>query len=153
MDNRLLAILIHEHPEPFKTLKGALDDLSVESYCAKGCSEAHGLIAQYKPLVVFVDLPIWNKGHAEILNIAKAADQPLNLIVLGPMPDIEQYVSVLQQGAFNFIAPPLSHESLTMVVHAAAIEARQRRETFARVAVAHPSPEAAAQATNQRCVG
>lgn len=136
MDNHLSAVLIHERPEPFEALKGALGDLSVESYCVKGSNGAEALIAQFQPLLVFVDLPIWSQSHADIVNMANAADQTFNIIVVGLLPDIEEYVSAVELGAFNFMAPPFSHDSLTMAVHSAAKDAMDRR-ALAKAILAH----------------
>jgi DNA-binding NtrC family response regulator len=105
----------------------------VEFFCVKGCREAKDLIAQYHPVLVFVDVPIWSKSHADIVNMSKGADQNFNIIVVGPLPDIEQYVSAIERGAFNYVAPPFFHETLTPVVHSAAMDARERRESLERV--------------------
>lgn len=137
MNTPLLAVMIHDRPEPLKTLEGALSNLLVESYSVKSCSEAKSLIAQYQPLVVFVDLLIWSKSFPYIVDLAKAADQGFNIIVVGALPDIEQYVSAVERGAFNYIAPPFSHDTLTMALHSASVDARERRESLARVFYAH----------------
>lgn len=137
MDNLLLAVLIHERPDPFEALKGALCNLSVESYSVRGCNEAKSLIAQYQPLLVFVDLPIWGIRNADIVNMAKAANRTCNIIVVGPLPDIDLYASAIELGAFSFVAPPFSPETLTVVVHSAALDALDRRESLGRVALAH----------------
>lgn len=133
MDNHLSALLIRELPEPFQALQGALSDLSVESYPARGCNEAASLVVRYQPPVVFADLPIWRQSHAEIVNMANAANRTFNIIVVGPLPDIEQYMSAIERGAFNFVAPPFSHDTLTLAVHSAAMDARERRESLERV--------------------
>ena len=138
MDNLIRAVLIHECPEPFQALKGALSDLSVESYCVKGCSEAKNLIAQYQPLLVFVDHPIWRKSYADIVEMAIVDDQFFfNMIVVGPLPDIEQYVSAVSQGAFSFVVPPFPNERLTQVVHSAALDALDVTESLAQMPLAH----------------
>jgi DNA-binding NtrC family response regulator len=137
MENLLVAVLIHERPEPFQALHGRLADLSVKAYCAKKCTEAERLIAQYQPLMVFVDLPIWSESHGDLVNMAKGTDQTFNIVVVGPLPDTEEYVSAIKQGAFNFVAPPLSYEALIGVVHSAAIDARERRESPAQTLSAH----------------
>jgi DNA-binding NtrC family response regulator len=137
MDNLILAVLMQERPDAFEALKGALSDMEVEAYSVQGCNEAKSLIAQYHPLLVFVDLPIWNKFHADIVRMAQTADQTFNIIVLGPAPDIEAYASAIERGAFNFVAPPFSREPLTRIVYSAAMDARERTEAQAREVFAH----------------
>jgi DNA-binding NtrC family response regulator len=137
MDNLLLAVLIHERPDPFEALKGILSDLSVESYSITGYRDAKDLIAEYHPLLIFVDQPIWSRWHADIVKMAREADQTFNIIVVGPLLDIQLYVSAMEQGAFNYVAPPFSHRTLTVVVHSAAMDARDHRDSLALVASAH----------------
>jgi DNA-binding NtrC family response regulator len=133
MDDHLLAVLIHERPEPFQALQGALGDLSVESHCAQTWSEARNIIAQYQPLLIFVDLSIWRKSHTDMVMMANAVRQVFNIVVVGMLPDIEKYISVVEQGAFSFVAPPFSHDTLTLIVHSAAVDARNLRESRAEV--------------------
>ncbi len=135
METPLVAISIHEHPEPCKVLEAALGDLSVETYFVEGCPAARDLIAQYQPLLVFVDHAIWRRSHNEIVYMARAADQYFSIVVVGSTPDIEMYVSAIEQGAFEFIAPPFSLETLTRVVHSAALDAHELRESFARMSL------------------
>ena len=140
MDNLIVAVLIHEQTGSFEDLKGTLSDLSVETYCAQEWSGANDLIARYQPLVVFVDLPNWNKFSNDIHNTTAKTDHDFNIVVVGLLPDIERYVSAIERGAFSYIAPPLSHEGLTEVVHAAAMDARDRRGVVARRPLAHTAP-------------
>jgi DNA-binding NtrC family response regulator len=136
MNNVVFAVLIYERRTPFRALKGALSDLSVETYCVKKCSEAETLIAQYQPLMVFVDLSVWVKSFADIAKMAKAADQTFNFVVVASLPDAELNASTIEQGAFTFVAPPFSREALIPVVRAAVMDARDRRESLARVGLA-----------------
>src|SRR5579872_5815969 len=126
MDTPLLALLIYEHPERFESLNATLRDLSLETYGARTWEACKELIRQYQPVLVFVELSIWNKAHDEMVKMARLADQPFNVIVIGSLPDIEQYVATMEQGAFNFLAPPFSHDTLTLAVHTAAADAQQR---------------------------
>jgi DNA-binding NtrC family response regulator len=84
-----------------------------------------------------VDLPIWRKSHADIVNKAISVDSTFNIIVVGTLPDIEQCASAIERGAFDYVAPPFSHETLTLLVHSAAMDARERRESLARVFLTH----------------
>ncbi len=138
MENPLRAVLVLELPETFEAMGAILSDLSVENYGAKTWNAAKILIGQYRPLLVFVDLPIWKKSHAEIIRMASVAHQFFNIVIVAPLPDIELYVSAVEQGAFGLVAPPFTHESLTLVVHPAVKDARERREALAHVASAPP---------------
>jgi DNA-binding NtrC family response regulator len=131
VENPIWAVAIHDHIEPCAELEGILRDLSVEVRAAKRCSEAWGLISKYQPSLVFVDLNVWRQSHNAIVNMAIEADQTFNIIVVGSLPDIEKYVSAIERGAFNYIAPPFSHDVLALVVQAAVADSRERRKSLA----------------------
>jgi DNA-binding NtrC family response regulator len=137
MDMPILAVSIHDHMEPCTELEGLLGDMSVETYSVKRWDEARDLIAQYQPLLVFVDLNIWRQSSEEMVSAAVAADQTFNIIVVGPQPDIEKYVSAIELGAFLFVAPPFARDVLAQSVYAAALDARDRRSSLARTPFSH----------------
>lgn len=133
MEDSLLAVLVYEHHEPFGALGKTLTDLSVETYGVRTWEAARVLISQYQPMLVFVELSLWTKWREAILNTGQTAEARFNVIVVGSLPDIEQYVSTLEQGAFNFVTPPFSHETLSLAVHSAVVDVRRRRESVGRV--------------------
>jgi len=139
MDSQLVALEIHENYELGRALGPALAELPVESYSVESCNKATDVIAQHQPLLVFVDLSIWRLSRTEILEMQIAADQFFNVIVVGSAPDIETYVKTVEQGAFEYTAPPFFKETLNRLVQSAAMDARYRRESVAEL----PEPYAA----------
>jgi DNA-binding NtrC family response regulator len=139
MDMPILAVSMHDDMEWCTELEGALEDLAVEVYTVKRCGEANDVIAKYQPLLLFVDLNIWKQSHDEIVSMAVAADQTFNIIVVGSLPDIEKFVSAIEHGAFNFVAPPFARDVLALVVYTAAIDARDRRRSLSRAPLSQAS--------------
>jgi FixJ family two-component response regulator len=70
-----------------------------------------------------------------ILNIADSAAVPLSVIVVAAVPDMHLYMSVMERGAFDFIAPPFEHEALNFVVRSAALNTHRRREVLAHAVI------------------
>jgi DNA-binding NtrC family response regulator len=136
MSENLFAILIHNSSEPFELLRQALKDLSVETYSVATCKEAQQLITDCKPHLIFAESCVADGSWVSILNMAEAEDVPLNVIVVGAVPDTRLYLSVMERGAFDFIAPPFEHEPLEFVVKSAARDIHRRREESARMAMA-----------------
>jgi DNA-binding NtrC family response regulator len=136
MSEHLFAVLVHSHPEPFESLRRVLKDLSVETYSVATCKEAQELIHDCKPHLIFAESCVADGSWVSILNMAEAEDVPLNVIVVGAIPDTHLYLSVMERGAFDFIAPPFEHEPLEFLVRSAARECHRRRETSARMAMA-----------------
>jgi DNA-binding NtrC family response regulator len=109
--------------------------LSVETYSVATCKEAQELITHCKPHIVFAENSVADGSWVSILNMAEAEDVPLSVVVVGSVPDTRHYVSVLERGAFDFVAPPFEHEPLNFVVRAAALAAHRHREASARADV------------------
>lgn len=136
MREHLFALLIHDQSEPFESLRRALKELSVETYSIATCKEAQDLISQCQPHIVFTESSVADGSWMRIVNMAEAADVPLSVIVVGAVPDMRLYLSVMERGAFDFVAPPFEHEPLDFVVRSAALNAHRRREALAHAASA-----------------
>jgi DNA-binding NtrC family response regulator len=135
MNDHLLAVLVHTHREPFAALRRALNDLSVETYSASSCKEAQEFIANCRPQLVFAESSVADGSWLSIRNMAEAEDVPLNVIVVGHIPDTKHYISVMERGAFDFVVPPFEHEPLSFLIKSAARDTYQRRENPARLAL------------------
>lgn len=136
MRNHLFALLVHDHAEPFESLRRALRDLSVETYSITTCKEARDLISQCQPHIIFTESAVADGPWTRILKMAEAADVPVSVIVVGTVPDTRFYLSAMERGAFDFVAPPFEHEALNFVVRSAALNAHRRREALAHAATA-----------------
>src|SRR5579862_5989952 len=121
MNNPILAVRIHDKSEAGRALGTALANLPMESHGVESFVEAKELIAQLQPLMVFVDSAIWRAARADILEAQLAAAQFFNVIVVGSTSDIEIYVATLEQGAFEYTAPPFFQETLNRLVQSAAM--------------------------------
>jgi DNA-binding NtrC family response regulator len=136
MSERLFAILIHNHPEPFDSLRRVLKELSVETYSVDTCKQAQELINDCQPHLIFAESCVADGSWVSILNMAEAEAVPLNVIVVAALPDMGFYLSVMERGAFDFIAPPFEHEPMKFLVKSAARDCHRRREASARMAIA-----------------
>ena len=136
MSERLFALLVHERPEPFESLRQTLRDLSIGTYSVATCKEAKDLISQCKPHIIFTESSLRDGWWSSLLNIADAANVPLSVIVISEHPDTRLYLSVMERGAFDFLVPPFEHEPLDFVIGSAALATQRRREALAQAAVA-----------------
>jgi DNA-binding NtrC family response regulator len=131
--DHLFALLIHNHPEVFQSLNQTLWNLSVETYSVATCKEAEELVPQFKPHMIFGDVSERDGSWTYILNLADGGDVPLNIVVVGHVPDGHEYLSAMDRGPYDFVAPPFDLALLDFVVRVAATDARNRR-----AAPAHP---------------
>ncbi len=134
MRDRVFALLVHENPEHFETLKATLKELSVGTYCVRTCGEAERLIAATQPCLVFTGASLPDGSWVEIINLADAAEIPIDVIVVGSSGNGRLHSSVMERGAFAFILPPFGVYSLAQVVRLAEQDVRNRREALARLA-------------------
>ena len=74
-----------------------------------------------EPHAIFTENAVADGSWIGILHMAEAAQAPLSVIVGGALPDTRLYLSVMERGAFDFVAPPFEHESLNFVVRSAAL--------------------------------
>lgn len=119
MSENLFALLVHDPLGPFESLTRTLRDLSVETYSAESCKEAEDLVSHWKPAIIFTGKSLVDGSWVSILNIADSADVPLSVIVVGAFPDMQLYLSTMERGAFDFVAPPFEHEPLNFVIRSA----------------------------------
>ena len=136
MSERLFALLVHDQSAAFEPLKRALKNLSVETCSVGTCGEAERLISQCAPQIIFTESSMADGSWVSIVNLAEAADVPLNVIVVGAVPDMRFYLSVMERGAFDFVVPPFEHETLKFVVRSAALDTQARRGALAHTSVA-----------------
>ena len=136
MWDRLFALLIHDSSHPLESLKSVLRDLMVDTYSVRTCEEASSLLNQTHPHIIFTDTALPDGSWADILSLAAKADVPVNVIVVGNATNTRLYVSALERGAFDFVAPPFEREDLARVVGSAERDIRSRREALARAQAA-----------------
>jgi len=127
----LFALLVHDRPHPLDRLKDELNALSIHTFCAQSCEEAGRLISQAHPHIIFSDTTLPDGTWADVIKLGAKALVPANVIVVGVADDINLYVSVLEGGAFDYIAPPFTGVGLDLVVKSAGRNASLRRQAHA----------------------
>jgi DNA-binding NtrC family response regulator len=132
MEDPIRAVLIQDEFDSLGSLPRVLANLSVETHCANGFKEAKRLIVKHQPHLVFANQSQWCDYFEEIVCLASSADHVFDIIVVGPMPQVEWRASAIDHGAFEYVAPPFTHESLTGVVHSAVLDVIDRRQALVR---------------------
>jgi DNA-binding NtrC family response regulator len=136
MNNRLFALLLHDHSNTLESLRLALRDLSVETFSVETLEKARRLLPQTQPHLVFTDTSLPDGSWTDVINLAEKAGTPVNVIVVGGSNDMKLYISALERGAFDFVLPPFEHEPLDYVVHSASEDVARRRRELVRAAAA-----------------
>jgi DNA-binding NtrC family response regulator len=134
MPERLVALLVHDGPGPFDSLQRALRELSIDTYSVSSCREARDLLSQWNPQVIFTESSLKDGPWVNILHTADSGENPVSVIVVAAHPDTRLYVSIMERGAFDFVAPPFEHESLRFVTRSAALDTQRRRDVMSQSA-------------------
>jgi DNA-binding NtrC family response regulator len=129
MRERLSALLIHQQPEPLRSLRLALERQGVETARARSCQEAWRILSGADPPhLVFTDRALADGLWTDVLALAARAPRPVNVIVVARLVDTRLYVEAIEAGAFDFLAPPFTTADLAHVVRCAADNVLGRRE-------------------------
>jgi DNA-binding NtrC family response regulator len=129
MRGTVTALLIFHRTEPYNDLEAALEKLAVRTGRARTLAEAcHILSTVNLPLVVFTESELPDGNWADVVSLSARAASPVSVIVMGQEIDTKLYVSVIEGGAFDFMAPPFEAPALAHVVRCAADNALMRRQ-------------------------
>src|SRR5437773_10522110 len=99
MNEKILALLLHDQDEPLSSLKSALANLSVETTRARTCAEAFNeLQRRVKPHLVFTDVTLPDGTWADVLRLPRKAFALVDVIVVARVVDMrsEEHTSELQ---------------------------------------------------------
>ena len=129
MRGTVTALLIFHRTEPYNDLEAALEKLAVRVGRARTLAEAcHVLSAANLPLLVFTESELPDANWADVVSLSARVASPVSVIVVGQEIDTKLYVSVIEGGAYDFMAPPFEALDLEHVVRCAADNALMRRQ-------------------------
>jgi DNA-binding NtrC family response regulator len=136
MSDRIFAILIHDQPWPFDSLREVLSDLSVETVSVSSLEEARHLVPRTKPHLLFTATSFTGGSWVDAVSLAGQMEALLNVIVVSAIKDVKLYNTALGRGAFDFVMPPFEHVGMDVIVRSAWENVRHRRRALARPAMA-----------------
>jgi DNA-binding NtrC family response regulator len=157
-------LLVEDKPELRAMLRKALERSGHSVEEAPDGSAAVSKIRARRYLLVLTDLKLPGKSGLEILRESKQADPSVPVILITAFGSIEEAVTAMKEGAFDFIQKPVDLEHLNLLVARAAREQELLRENlllreeyaarygFPRIVGEHPTMKAATQQV-QRVAG
>jgi len=131
MSNSHLAVIACERPNTVHALTGALRALAVRPFTAGTYGEVKRLVSELHPPVVFTGTALPGGTWMDVVRIARSAPEPVNVIVIGEIEDMQLYISALGQGAVDFVLPPFEANGLKFVVNSAVRDAALPRQAKA----------------------
>ncbi len=132
MQEKITALMLHERFRIPYTLRAALANRSIKVFRARSCAEAAGLFWEKNPPhLVFTEMGLRDGNWADVVRLAGMATQPVNVIVISPLADIEFRLEAMECGAFDCLGPPFALAHLSQIIEAAAINIHWRRGAHA----------------------
>lgn len=128
---RFALLIADDEARSLESLKPKLKEHAVETFNARNCEQARRLLEQTQPDLIITQTALPDGTWLDVLLMAERAHAPLNVIVVGSTENTDLYLSVLANGAFDFITPPFKTERLECLLKAATEDVRQRRESLA----------------------
>ena len=108
------------------------DHLLVEFTHARSCQEAsHALTSVRIPHLILTDTKLADGSWEDILNLATAVIQPVNVFVVSRIGNIGLYREAMSQGAFDFITPNIPPAAFVQTLKDATEDVCLRRQSIA----------------------
>ncbi len=128
-------LLLYSDPEPVVKLEALFENLSVPTVRASSCQQARALLAQSgTPRIVFTDTTLMDGTWRDALRLAGGASLSRAVIVVNRLDDIHLYLVALEEGAFDFIAPPFLASDVGWVLRSAQLHLAERNKSCAKAA-------------------
>ncbi len=123
-------LIVDDEADIRDLVAGILDDEGHRCRTAGGSDEALAAIEARRPHLVFLD--IWLQGSRldglQVLDLIKAANPDLPVVMISGHGNIETAVSAIKSGAYDFIEKPFKADRLVLVADRALEASRLKRE-------------------------
>lgn len=150
-------LLVEDKAELRAMLRKALEKAGYKVDEAPDGSSAIEKVRNRRYLVVLTDLKLPGASGLDVLREARRADAAIPVILITAYGSVEEAVTAMKDGAFDFIQKPVELEHLKLLVSRAAHQQELLRENlllreeyaerygFPRIVGEHPSMQAASQ--------
>lgn len=146
MRRKISVLLIHHRNDRFGTLNQILEALSFKVIRARSAMEAEVQLCEMPcPHLVLTDAVLPDGNWMDVLDVAAKAAEPVNVIVVSPVSDINLYLDTMDQGAFDFMTDSFTVPEIIHILKCALDNVVRRRQ--ARVIAPVPAALASHQVT------
>ena len=144
-------LLVEDKAELRAMLRKALEKTGYAVEDAPDGSTAVQKIRSRRYLLVLTDLKMPGASGVDVLRAAKEADSTIPVILMTAFGSVEEAVTAMKEGAFDFIQKPVDLDHLKLIVERAARQQELLRENlllreeyaerygFPRIVGEHPS--------------
>jgi two-component system, response regulator, stage 0 sporulation protein F len=94
-----------------------LTQLGLEPVIAGDINEVRTIVARPPLHLVFCEEELPEGGFRGVLRLIKATGSEVAVVVFSLLGELDQYLEAMQQGAFDFIAPPYRRGEVELIVN------------------------------------
>jgi DNA-binding NtrC family response regulator len=113
-------LLVYQNGELFDGLTRVLQALGLGVTRTRSCAELRSQVrngAEY--LAVFVEEGLSDGTWRDVHSAASRASDPMPVIVVSPVVDINEYIDTMESGASDYVVPPFLGTDIAHVLMAA----------------------------------
>ena len=123
-------LIVDDEADIRELVAGVLGDEGFDTRTAANAEGALAALAERRPSLVILD--VWLQGSSmdgiELLDVMKARDPTLPVVVISGHGNLDTAVAAIKRGAYDYIEKPFQAEQLLLVVRRATETERLRRE-------------------------
>ena len=119
-------LVVEDEPQVALLLHDVLQDFGYEVRVAVNGHEALGLVADYQPAVVVLDLWLPGLPGESVLEAVRREAPTVPIIIVSGNRDADRARALLLRGAFDYVAKPFELTALERAMAAAVIEHGRR---------------------------
>src|ERR1700688_3357453 len=123
-------LLVEDKPELRAMLKKALERAGHTVDEAPDGSSAVAKVRARRYVLVLTDLKLPGCSGLEVLRETKQADPTIPVILITPYASVEEAVTAMKEGAYDFIQKPVDLEHLNLLVERASQQQQLQRENL-----------------------
>jgi len=129
MKPKYSVLLVHHRNDRFGTLNPILEALSIKAIRVRSLKEAEAVLCGMPcPHLVLADAALPDGNWMDVLDIAAKAVEPVNVIVISPVADIEFYLDAMDHGAFDFMTDSFTVPEIVHILKCALDNVSRRRQ-------------------------
>ena len=115
MEDKFKILLIDDEPIVLESCAQILEGGNYEIATAANGTLGLGLVQEFKPDLVFVDLKMPGISGLEVLERIRATDSTIVTIVITGFATVSSAVDAMKRGAFDFLPKPFTPDELRLI--------------------------------------
>lgn len=123
-------LVVDDEPTILEIIEEMLRGQPYTVFQAKNMAEAEAILKANEISIVLTDLILRGESGIEVINLAKAIQPSAKVILMTGKPTIQNAVSVLKTGAFDYLVKPFDMETLRVILKRAVDQIKLERENI-----------------------